>query len=267
MKFKNIKVNSDIILFNEDCFDVMNLMKSKPPKIDIVLTSPPYNTTSRKGSTDAYNKRYDGYADDMTKEGYAEFTVKLFNLYDDILVKDGVILYNLSYSSENTDGIWITVGEIIKNTNFTVADTIIWKKKSALPNNRSKNKLTRITEYVFVLCRKDEIKTFNCNKKEVSRIEKTGQINFENIYNFIEAKNNDGSCELNKATYSSELCEKLLSIYANDGALVFDSFMGTGTTAVACDNLGLNCIGSELSKEQWEYSIERVENLLKRDNK
>jgi len=194
----------------------------------------------------------------MSKEDYSKFTVDLFNKYDAILSEDGVVLYNLSYSSENTDGIWITIGDLIRKTNFTVADTIIWKKKSAIPNNRSKNKLTRITEYVFVFVRKNEIKTFNANKKIVSTIERTGQANYENIYNFIEAKNNDKSCKLNKATFSSELIEKLLLMYAKKDFVIYDNFMGTGTTALACKNLGFKCIGSETSKEQYEYSLDRI---------
>lgn len=250
-----------VTLINDDCFNVMNRMKKQNFKVDIILTSPPYNTTSRTGATDAYNKRYDGHFDNMSKEEYADWTVKVFNCYDDVLKENGVVLYNVSYSSENTDGIWITIGEIISKTNFTVADTIIWKKKSAIPNNRSKNKLTRICEYVFVFARKNEIKTFISNKQVVSIIEKTQQNNYENLFNFVEAKNNDGSNDLNKATYSSELCKKLLSMYATENSTVYDSFMGTGTTAVACKEMNLKSIGSELSKEQCEFSKLRIQSM------
>lgn len=47
------------------------------------------------------------------------------------------------------------------------------------------------------------------------------------FFNFIEAKNNDGSCPY-KATYSTELCTKLLDIYAPIGSVVYDPFIGTG---------------------------------------
>ena len=55
-------------------------------------------------------------------------------------------------------------------------------------------------------------RNFYCNKNVVS-IRKTGQKSYENIFNFIEAKNNDEMCPYNKATFSSELVEKLLKIY------------------------------------------------------
>ena len=85
---------------------------------------------------------------------------------------------------------------------------------------------------------------------------------YENIYNFIEAKNNDGSCPFNKATFSSELCEKLLDIYAMyDDTVVYDPFMGTGTTAVACKRMGFKCIGSEISENQVEWANKRLDEV------
>ena len=62
----------------------------------------------------------------------------------------------------------------------------------------------------------------------------------------------------NKATFSSELCEKLLSIYAKPGSVVYDPFMGSGTTAVACMKMGFDCIGSEISAAHCEYARNRL---------
>lgn len=259
--------------YNENCFDTMSNMYNKNYKVDIVLTSPPYNTgrkSNSERSRENYEARYDIHLDNMTDEEYCKWTIELFNHYDKVLNKNGVILYNISYGSENPYVMWMAMADIIRNTNFMIADCIIWKKKSALPNNVSKNKLTRITEFVFVICRKTEFKTFNANKKITSHNSK-GQAYYENIYNFIEAANNDGACKLNKATYSSELCEKLLNIYANTNSVVYDSFMGTGTTAVACrrfNNFENNivCIGSELSEAQIQYSKERLTKIIENNN-
>ena len=78
------------------------------------------------------------------------------------------------------------------------------------------------------------------------------------MYNYIEAANNDGANKLNKATFSTELVLKLLNMYATKDSVVYDSFMGTGTTAVACKKYGCKCIGSELSEAQYEYTLERL---------
>ena len=151
-----------------------------------------------------------------------------------------------------------------------IADHIIWIKKSALPQNVSHNKLTRLTENIFVLCRKNEYKTYNANKK-VTKQNSKGQKYYENIYNIIKAPNNDGTCALNKATYSSEMVLALLNIYAKTDSIVYDPFMGTGTTAIACEKFNgmdneMVCVGSEISEKQVEYSKERLNNFLKENN-
>jgi len=247
-------------IFNEDCLLTMN-REELQNKVDLVITSPPYNT-SRVGSKDDYNRRYDTFDDKMTDDEYIDWTMNIFEGFDKILKEDGCILYNMSYSSENTHLMWLVVADIIRRTNFTTADCIIWKKGHAIPNNRSKNKLTRIIEYVFVFVRKDELKTFNANKKIKSRIEKTGQANYENVYNFVEAKNNDGSNKLNKATFSTDLVLKLMDLYGKEGGLVFDPFMGMGTSAKGAVEFGMNYYGSEISEEQVADSQEKLHQVI-----
>ena len=236
--------------------------------VDIILTSPPYNTNKKAGKGRTIGNtnvregqyqyvRYDSFVDDFTKEGYADFTKRLFLSFDRILNENGCVLYNISYGAENTDGMFMAINSIICETPFTIADVIVWKKSNALPNSVSPNRLTRIWEFVFVLCRKTQLGTFHMNKQITSQ-RGSGQNAYENITNMIEARNNDGACPLNKATYSTELCKKLLNLYAKRGSTVYDPFMGSGTTAKACQEMGLNCIGSEISKAQCEYANKRL---------
>jgi DNA modification methylase len=255
-------------IFNEDCVVTMDKMVKFGQKVDIVLTSPPYNTgrpSVSERSRENREGRYDVHIDNLSTDNYCKWVVNLFNHFDKILNENGVVLWNVSYGSDgtvNSDSVglmWLSIADIIRNTNFQCADRIVWKKSSAMPNNVSKNKLTRITEDIYVFCRKNEYKTFNCNKT-ISSIGKNGQTFYNVYYNFIEAKNNDGSCKLNKATYSSELCEKLLSLYAKEGDYIYDPFNGTGTTGVACKKLNMNYYGSEISEAQCEYSRTRIEN-------
>lgn len=254
-------------IYNEDCFVTMESMPIG--QIDVVLTSPFYNTNKKAGKGRTLKNttvkdghyshvRYDTHVDNMTDEEYCDFTVRLFVEFDRILNLNGVVLYNINYGAENTEGMFRAVNAVLDRTPFTLADVIVWKKPTAFPNNCSPNRLTRLWEFVFVFCRRSESRTFNCNK-QVKSYRKTGQASYENIYNFIEAKNNDGPCPLNKATYSTELCGKLLDIYAvRPDVWVYDPFMGSGTTAVACIKRGFNCLGSEISAAQCEYARQRV---------
>ena len=186
---------------------------------------------------------------------------------DRILSDNGVVLYNINYGTgyENTcDNLIRLLFNILEHTNFMIADIVCWKKNSAIPNNTSSNKCTRIWEFVFVLCRKSENKTFISNKG-VKSVSKTGQKYYENIFNFIEAPNNDGVCKFNKATFSSKLVLSLLEMYAGQNCeVVYDPFIGTGTTALGVKlfnkkyNRDIKYVGSELSQNQVEFANDRL---------
>lgn len=237
-------------IYNVDCID---WMKSASKEIDLVVTSPPYNTL-RPNLTD---RGYDLYKDGMSNKEYIDWSLEIFKGFDKVLKKNGVVLYNMNYGTENTTLMSLVIADIIKKSHFTLADIIVWKKNSATPNNMSSNKMTRIVEYVYVFCRKDEFYTFNCNKKELSK-RKKGQSVYENVFNFITAKNNDGSNNLNKATFSTDFCRQLLMMYGHKNCLVYDSFMGTGTTAESCIIEDMNYVGTELSESQCRFAEKRL---------
>ena len=243
------------IIYNEDCLITLDKLDEK--SIDVVLTSPPYNMTKRKGGY-ADTGRYDVYQDWKTEEEYIDWMVLIFNKIDKVLKDNGVIIFNISYSIENPILPYKVICEIDKQTNFALVDTIIWKKKNGIPFPANKRRLSRLFENIFVFARKNEVNTFNTNRQVKSISEKTGQKYYEIKYNHIEAANNDGKCSLNQATYSSELCRQLLDIYALPNSTVYDPFMGTGTTGIACEELGLTCYGSELSSAQVEFAENRL---------
>ena len=256
---------AQIYFNNDDCINVMQSLKNNGTKVNIILTSPPYNSgrnSNSERSRKERESRYDVHLDNMTDIEYCNWIVKLFNNFDDILQKDGVIIWNISYGCEKPNSMWLSLFHILEKTNFMISDSIVWKKSSCLPNNTSHHSLSRICEFIFILCRKSEYETYQANKK-ITSVSSTGQKYYENIFNFITAPNNDGSCDLNKATYSSELCVKLLKIYAKKNDVVYDPFMGTGTTAIGCEiygNKDMICIGSEISLEQVKFSKKRLEN-------
>ena len=235
------------IIFNEDCLLTMKRPEMQQ-QVDVVLTSPPYNMTSRKGGYADKSFRYDGYDDWKTQDEYLDFITNVFRGYDAVLVENGCVLFNFSYSIENPALPYHLVSTICNDTSFTIADTIVWKKPTAIPHPASSNRCRRICEFVYVFCREKTLDTFTTNKS--FKVGANGQKYFDLVDNFIEAKNNDGSNDLNKATFSTEFAEKLLSIYAQPTALVYDNFIGIGTTAKACINRNLSYVGSELSSKQ-----------------
>ena len=248
--------NELVELYNGDCIETMVGLIGEGKKVDKIITSPPYNII-RPNSTD---RGYDVYKDSLlSNEQYSKWIVNIFTVFDAIMNPNGCIMFNMSYGTENTECMSLTIAEILKRTNFTLADIIVLKKRSATPNNVSSNKMTRICEFVYVFCRRDEFFTFSANKEILSNREK-GQPIYNNVFNFFEADNNDFSTDLNKATFSTQFVDNMINRYVTDGDVVLDCFSGTGTTVNACYQRGIKAIGIELSKEQCEFAKTRLNN-------
>ena len=161
------------IFRNEDNKRTMKHMYEKGIQVDCVLTSPPYNISRRVGNKQRQlqnrEKLYKYYDDTKSWQEYEDFIIKTIRNCFRIIKDNGCMLMNLSYATNVETGASATnmiklVTNACDKLNLELADIICWKKKSALPNNRNKNKCTRICEFVFVLCRKSEYTTFESNK-------------------------------------------------------------------------------------------------------
>jgi DNA modification methylase len=58
-----------------------------------------------------------------------------------------------------------------------------------------------------------------------------------------------------------ELMEYLISTYTNEGELVLDFTMGSGTTGVACVNTNRNFIGIEMDENYFNIASDRIKQL------
>lgn len=95
-------------IYNEDCNVTMGRMACERIGVDLILTSPPYNTNKKvtnKTLNDAKfcgypHLRYDTVQDVMTDSEYIGFTLKTFRSFNAVLKKNSVVLYNMSYGSE-----------------------------------------------------------------------------------------------------------------------------------------------------------------------
>jgi site-specific DNA-methyltransferase (adenine-specific) len=60
-----------------------------------------------------------------------------------------------------------------------------------------------------------------------------------------------------------DLCRYLIALSSQKNDLVFDGFLGSGTTALACIEENRRCIGVEIYKDYFDISCKRIENYLK----
>lgn len=234
-----------------DTMEIMEDLILNEEKVNIILTSPPYNM--RGHEKEMYNNA-ETYRDNMSNEDYKKWIISLFSLYNELLVDDGIVLFNLNYISNKKNkasNLFKIIASIEDETEFTLIDQICWKKTHAMPISEAR--LTRVWENVWVFIRKKDWQTFHLKYKKV----------LAGKPNFINAPNNDGSNDVNKACFSSSLVEQLLTTYnVQQDDIVLDNFMGTHTTAIGCEKIGCHWIGIELDKETFTYGCDRVHGFL-----
>jgi len=242
------------LLYNEDCFKTLSNMDDK--FIDGIITSPPYNLNTERSDC-YYNNGY-SELDGLTEAEYLSVRTKEFLQFERVLKNKGVICYNISYGKENPILPTLLVAKIHNETDLTLADIITWKKPHAIPFQTSPTKLSRITELIYIFVKKKELHTFVTNK-EISKVnEKTGQKFYKNYVNFIEAENNDSFKSALKASYSQDLCNQLINIYFPKNSIIYDPFIGIGTTALSYVLNGCGYIGSEINEERFNIAKQRL---------
>ena len=92
-------------------------------------------------------------------------------------------------------------------------------------------------------------RTFSGGERDIWRIR---CINYTNL-----------KTKLHQAQKPVELCEKMILNSSCEGDTVLDSFMGSGTTGVACVNTGRNFIGIELDENYFATARKRIEDAQK----
>ena len=237
--------------------DTVETMKKIDDKsVQLVMTSPPY-LASIRDDNHKYPGAKDIIKDNQTVEEYIEWSVDIFKEYERVLADDGVVAYNMSYTTFNPMLPYMVIEEVRKQTGFEIADTCVWKKKNCVPLSGHPNRMTRICEFVYIFVKEDRLNDFKANK-EVTSISRTGQRYFKIYNNFIETKNNDGKVDGHDATFSSDFARYFIDLYSAEGDVVLDNFMGTGTTAIAAIGLDRDFLGIDLIDDYISVANERI---------
>ena len=243
------------------CGDTVETMgKINEGTIDLILTSPPY-LASIRNDNHKYPGAKDQIKDNQSVDDYLEWIIDNFKQYERILKKDGVIVFNFSYTTFNPSLPYFLINEVFKHTDFRIYDTFAWKKKSAMPVSGHPNRVTRIVEMVYIFAKTPYFKA----NKTVSSVSRPGQKYYNNYYNFIEARNNDGKVEGHEATFSTDLASFFIDLYSKENEIVLDNFSGTGTTPYASSKMNRQYIGIDLVEKFCDYARERVSKLYKEE--
>lgn len=232
---------SKISLVNQNCFDFLKTVPDK--SVDLVLIDPPYEVSRDTNfqSGEAKGKDTDRFRVSMNFGDWDNNFTGLDLVIKEChrLLKDGgtlICFYDL----------WklTTLKEYFELANFKQLRFIEWVKTNPVPLNSKTNYLTNSREIAVVGVKKGK-PTFNSE--------------YDNgVYKYPICHDKGRFHPTQKPV---ALLEDLILKHSNENDTVLDCFAGSGSTAVAAHNTNRNFIGCELSKEYFDKTLERFDEL------
>ena len=234
-------------LIQGDCLEVMKDFESA--SIDLVITSPPYNLRGPDSLTGGRNKSnefiplafegYESHGDDMPHAEYVEWQRECLDEMFRLIKDDGAIFYNHKWRIQR--GRLDDRSDIIDG--FPVRQIIIWDKTSA-PFPRP-SFWAQTYEVIYMIAKPGFRLARDYMNGSVWRIPS----------HFVKSNNGTGHV----APFPVALPERI--IRATDAQVILDPFIGSGTTAVAAERCGRECIGIDISGAYIEEARERLKTV------
>lgn len=224
-------------LFVEDCLETMARMDDG--SVDMVLTSPPYDDL----------REYNGFTFDVDR---------VISELARIIKPSGVVVWVVGDATKNGSETGSSFRQALSfmDSGLRLHDTMIYEKNSStFPARRNGNRYTQIFEYMFVFSKGAPKASLLCDKpnkwagfKDYGGKLKNPVPEFSprtNIWKYSTSMNSTG----HPAPFPMQLAIDHVLSWSELGDVVYDPFMGSGTTAVAAIENGRCWIGSEISEE------------------
>lgn len=253
-------MNENIKLFNGDCLEEMKNIPDK--SIDLFITDCPYKITAGgctieetkdecsgilskrvvSDGTRCSNKwiKKDGSTPCAVKDGkmFKHNDIKFRDWLPEVyrVLKEGSHCY-IMINARNLKDLQVEAEKV----GFDFHNIIIWDKGNATPNK------WYMQAYEMILFLK---------KGKAKNINNMGTKNILNVKNIIGNKTHPTEKPV-------ELMKILVKNSSNEGDLVLDCFMGTGSTGVACINTNRKFIGIELDATYFNIAKKRIEDKVK----
>ena len=235
-------------IINDNCMNVLNRMPDD--FVDLILTDPPYNLglfmKNRATNLKAMRPNFFGAAgwDDLEFDDWKESMSEMFRECARVSKKGASMIVFMSIIKVET------IIQIASKYGFYYKTTGIWHKKNPMPRNMNLHFINSTEAWLYFVYDK-HTGTFNNNGKAV--------------HDFFETSVTPaGEKKYGKHPTQKPvaLLENFITLLSNEGNVVFDPFMGSGSTGVAALLHGRKFIGAELNKDYCALSEKRMEAVL-----
>jgi len=261
---------NQVILSN--CIDGMKSLEDEV--IDLCVTSPPYDDLRSYNDSSSWN--------------FDTFKLVAEQLYR-VTKTGGVVVWVVGDATIKGSETGSSFRQCLHfmDLGFILHDTMIYEKNgSPFPARRDGNRYSQVFEYMFVLSKKTKPKTAHllCDKpnrwagythfgsgtirkKDGTLVERNIKPIPEfsprnNIWKYNTGKNystKDAVAFEHPAIFPEDLARDHILTWSNEGDLVLDPFMGSGTTAVCCIETNRNYIGYEVDETYYDVCNRRIQ--------
>ena len=224
------------------CGDALELMKEIPAdSVDLIVTDPPF-AIDFKAKRSNYNRTQarviEGY-NEILPEEYYDFSKKWMEQAYRVLKETGS-MYVFSG--------WTNLKDILNaldDVGFITINHLIWKYQFGVFTRRK-----YVTSHYHILFVVKNEKKYKFNKIEHYP---------EDVW-IIKREYWTGR-EKTPTKLPTELVRKILLFSSDEGDLVLDPFIGSGTVAVVAKSLGRHYLGFEIVPEYYEFAKKRLESV------
>jgi site-specific DNA-methyltransferase (adenine-specific) len=220
--------------------------------VDVIVTSPPYNRGKSYRSDDARS-----HDDAMPEVSYDGLLRRVFAECHRVLARDGVFFLNVGDAAQD-QGKSARVRGIAESCGFTALQTIIWVKsllgRGHYTPSGGLRRLNNLWENLFVLVKDKRSYRFDTKAIGIPYVDKSniGRYSSDdcrdpgNVWLIPYARTTGQRRKKgHDAPFPVELPRRCIRLVP-EARRVLDPFVGSGTTLVACRDLGVEGVGYEL---------------------
>ncbi len=227
-----------------DCLKLLETIE--PDSIDLILTDPPYNLGRfmRKRGTNIKGMRnnhfaYSGWDDLAFSDWVKEMTIFL-NECHRVLKKRGALVMFMSVIKAET------IINIATQAGFYYKTVGIWHKTNPMPRNMNLHFINSTESWIYFI-NDATTGTFNNNGKPIHDFIETATISI--------SEHKIGKHPTQKP---KSILQHFVSTLTNEGDVVLDPFMGSGSTGVVCELTNRHFVGFELDTEYYNIACDRI---------